>query len=257
MSENDPSGQVEDSRAKAYSQYVSTHTAPPDRKIYKSQTQWFPVLRHIPADRGLRVLDLGCGDGSLLKELLALGYKNIYGIDTSSEQIASARLRGIDCVEAADAFGFLKSGGANRWDVILLVDVLEHFSIDEAVQVFELVEFALAPDGTVIAQSPNSTSPFFGRYAYGDLTHRSVYTESSAKQLARLAGLTPVAVHAVPVAPGGGPGRAARRVAFHVVKKLYQFALSAESGPQMNAVVSQNLILEARKIQGIKDSYDT
>jgi len=249
LNQEESSPQTADLRELAYSNYVTSHLRPPGNKVYDSKITWFPVLAHVPANRNSKILDLGCGDGSLVEKLSTQGYSNVMGIDTSTEQINIAISRGLGGVEVADALDFLRKGGANQWDVILMVDVLEHFSTDEGLVLFEAVQFALSPGGTVIAQTPNSSSPFFGHYAYGDLTHRSVYNERSVKQLSHLVGLQPVAVHEVSVAPKGGISRGLRRMAFRVVKKIYQFALSAENGPQMDAIVTQNLILVAKKNQ--------
>jgi SAM-dependent methyltransferase len=44
---------------------------------------------------GERILDIGCGDGALTQRLVARGC-NVVGIDTSVEQVAAARTRGVD-----------------------------------------------------------------------------------------------------------------------------------------------------------------
>jgi SAM-dependent methyltransferase len=44
---------------------------------------------------GERILDVGCGDGALTQRLVARGC-NVVGIDTSFEQVAAARSRGVD-----------------------------------------------------------------------------------------------------------------------------------------------------------------
>jgi SAM-dependent methyltransferase len=54
-----------------------------------------PVLDLLQPRPGERILDLGCGDGILTEKLTALG-AGVVGIDTSSDMIAAARLRGID-----------------------------------------------------------------------------------------------------------------------------------------------------------------
>ncbi len=54
-----------------------------------------PLLSLIEVTPGLRVLDLGCGDGSLAVELKQLG-ANVLGVDSSPDMVASAVAAGIE-----------------------------------------------------------------------------------------------------------------------------------------------------------------
>jgi SAM-dependent methyltransferase len=65
-----------------------TCTAPPER----SDRMRDIVLAHVPADRAIRVLDLGCGTGSLLFRLAdALPQATLLGIDVSPATVLAAR----------------------------------------------------------------------------------------------------------------------------------------------------------------------
>ena len=55
-----------------------------------------PVLELLAPHAGERILDLGCGDGALSEKLVALGCE-VVGIDSSAEQVAGARARGVEC----------------------------------------------------------------------------------------------------------------------------------------------------------------
>jgi SAM-dependent methyltransferase len=54
-----------------------------------------PVLDLLRPQSGERILDLGCGDGSLTEKLVVVGAQ-VVGIDGSPEMIAAARQRGLE-----------------------------------------------------------------------------------------------------------------------------------------------------------------
>jgi trans-aconitate methyltransferase len=54
-----------------------------------------PVLDLLQPLPGERILDLGCGDGTLTEKLVATG-ADVVGVDSSKEMVAAARQRGLD-----------------------------------------------------------------------------------------------------------------------------------------------------------------
>lgn len=229
------------SRQDFYERYVSTHTG----QRAMGAAQWFPALDYLPQSRSGRVLDLGCGEGSLIREIQAMGFSSVSGIDISQEQIALAHERGTNQVQVADVFEFLPSN-PSKWSVITTVDVLEHFTPDEVSELAPLVFDALSPGGIWIAQVPNAVSPLFGNYAYGDFTHRTVFTPRSMAQITRLAGFEVEGAYPVAVAPGGGVKRVMRRLIYRGYESMVKLALAAETG-QSDLLVSQNIVFVARR----------
>lgn len=64
------------------------------------------VLTLLQARAGERILDLGCGEGTLTQRLQGFGCQ-VVGVDASPEQVAAARAKGIDAqVADAHALGF-------------------------------------------------------------------------------------------------------------------------------------------------------
>jgi 2-polyprenyl-3-methyl-5-hydroxy-6-metoxy-1,4-benzoquinol methylase len=231
-------GTAEGSEHELYAAYASHHV-----DAGRSGRPWFPVLDHIPADGPLDLLDLGCGDGALLREAARRGLGSGVGVDRSPEQVARARAAGSD-VREDDAIDFLSRAPA-AWDVITCVDLLEHLEHDAVLALAHAVAHGLRPGGAWVVQVPNAVSPFFGNYAYGDFTHRTVYTHRSLEQIARVVGLEPVAAH--PVAPPpGGVARTLRRIVWAGVSSLLKLALAAETGRSRGHIVTQNLVFVAR-----------
>lgn len=54
-----------------------------------------PLLEVLRPKAGERILDLGCGDGALTERLAAFGCE-VVGVDSSPDQVAAARARGLD-----------------------------------------------------------------------------------------------------------------------------------------------------------------
>jgi SAM-dependent methyltransferase len=80
-----------------------------------------PLLELLDVRAGMTILDLGCGDGVLAAKMAAMG-ACVTGIDSSPDQVAAARARGIDArvmdgerLEFAEAFDAVFSNAALHW----------------------------------------------------------------------------------------------------------------------------------------------
>jgi len=67
---------------------------------YQTNAAYVPALGAavfalLNPQRGERVLDLGCGEGSLTEKIVAAG-ASVVGVDASEEMVAAARARGLD-----------------------------------------------------------------------------------------------------------------------------------------------------------------
>lgn len=227
------------SEGELYAAYASQHV-----DAARTGRPRFPVLDRIGLTPPLRLLDLGCGDGALLNEAARRGLGSGVGVDRSPEQVARARAAGVD-VHEGDAVAFL-AAHRGAWDVITCVDLLEHLDHDAVLTVAHGVAAALRPGGEWVVQVPNAVSPFFGNYAYGDFTHRTVFTPRSLAQIARAVGLEPLAAHPVGP-PTGGVVRTLRRLVWGVAATLLRLALAAETGVARGHIVTQNVVFVARR----------
>jgi SAM-dependent methyltransferase len=88
--------------------------------IFKRQAQCFD--RIMKGRREARVLDIGSGDGTMLRLLTDMGYQNVCGVDLDETNARRAReLLGVK-VEARDFLTLNEKG----WDAITLWAVVEH-----------------------------------------------------------------------------------------------------------------------------------
>lgn len=137
-----------------------------------------------------RVLDIGCGDGHLLRYILAHGNTaRAFGIEPS---IACGERLG-DMLYATD----VDSGWVDKgvYDTIILSHSLEHFL--DPVAVLNKVAAALVPDGRVYISTPDIMHPgdmSSGWFQLGP-AHVNYFSEATMIRACAKAGLRAVEVH--------------------------------------------------------------
>jgi 2-polyprenyl-3-methyl-5-hydroxy-6-metoxy-1,4-benzoquinol methylase len=230
-------------RDRLYAAYASQHAGSGQddtvRLIYRRDIR--PVL---PGTRLGPVVDIGCGQGGLVRLLLADGY-DASGIDVSPEQVAMAHAAGLDLVREGDYHEILEER-PGQLGAVVATDLLEHLTKHEVLETFDCVATALMAEGVFIARVPNAGSPFGGRIRYGDFTHESSYTARSVRQLAAAGGFGSVAV--LPCPPiAHGLLSAARVALWKPISAFYQIVLAAETGVLGGHIVTQNMTFIARK----------
>jgi SAM-dependent methyltransferase len=230
-------------RERLYGAYASQHAGcgggQATSLIYRRDIR--PAL---PPPGAGSVVDIGCGQGELVRLLLADGY-DAEGIDVSPEQVAIAHAVGLDRVREGDYRGILQAR-VGQLAAVTATDLLEHLTKDEVLDTLDRVAAALAPGGVLIARVPNAVSPFGGHIRYGDFTHESWYTASSIRQLAAAASFESVTVR--PCSPiAHGLVSAARVAVWTLVSASCKIALAAETGVHRGHIVTQNLTFIARK----------
>jgi 2-polyprenyl-3-methyl-5-hydroxy-6-metoxy-1,4-benzoquinol methylase len=139
------------------------------------------ITRHLPVNKDISIVDLACGHGPLIFCLKHLGYQNVKGVDISSEQVALARSLGIEEVECLNMHDFMR-GEQQAFDVVFLMDILEHLSKEELLDSLDQVYLSLRNNGLAIIHVPNAEGIFGMRAQYGDLTHETGFTQQSIKQ---------------------------------------------------------------------------
>ena len=191
-----------------------------------------------------RVLEIGFGNGRFLAWAKAQG-ANVSGTEINEPMLARAREKGFDA-HPADLAALIASG--LRFDVVAAFDVFEHWEKQTLIDNLKHIAFLLNEGGFVVARFPNGQSPFGRVYQYGDITHQSVLSASSVRQLAQMTGFDVVRV-------GNASRVPARRDPFTVMKfrwrqlqrariekalgKLYSFGRLALD-PNLTAVLRKN-----------------
>jgi O-antigen chain-terminating methyltransferase len=104
-------------------------------------------------DQQAPVLDIGCGRGDFVDHLRELGV-NAYGIDIDKDAIALGQAANRN-VLYADAFAHLMELPANSLAAVTLIQVIEHFAVDDLYRLFGLVAEKLRPGGFVVAETIN------------------------------------------------------------------------------------------------------
>ncbi len=93
----------------------------------------------------------------------------------------------------ADALPFLRTQ-PGRFELIVAVDVFEHFTRDELIPLVPAIHAALRPGGILLVQTANGQGLFPNQVIYGDLTHLTIFTPGSLGHLLRRSGFGQLAL---------------------------------------------------------------
>jgi SAM-dependent methyltransferase len=232
---------LDDLRERLYGAYKSTHAGISD---LESQSPGFrrDIQPHLPQDHEADILDIGCGQGHYVRQLLDLGFQHTRGIDVSPEQVAEARASGLTHVSLGD---YRDSLGVDELDMVIATDFLEHLTTSEALQAMDRIRRSLRLGGSLIVRVPNAVSPFGGAIRYGDLTHENAFTPRSLRQLGAATGFSHVEIYAC-APPVHGFKSGLRAAAWWVAALAIKAALVAETGQVRGHVVTQNMVAVMR-----------
>lgn len=143
--------------------------------------RWFVAMR---VTRESRILDVGCGSGELVRDLIEAGFTNVVGIDPYAATVADAgaRIRRAWLHEMTGEF-----------DVIMLHHVLEHMPDQE--ESLRHIGRLLAPGGACLIRVPVLPNEAWTRYREHWVQldaprHLFIHTAASLASLAERVGLT-------------------------------------------------------------------
>ena len=100
------------------------------------------IQRHLPA--GSSILEIGCGEGILLKELSNRGYIT-FGVEPSLTATKRATDQGLNVIQGYFPADELRG---KKYDLILMTHVFEHLA--EPLEILKAVKVHLAPQGKLL-----------------------------------------------------------------------------------------------------------
>lgn len=204
------------------------------------------IIPLLPQDKYVSILDIGCGFGSLIYTLKKNGYTNIKGIDLSEGQVKVAHELGLHEVEKQDINSFL-SLNKNNFDVIIGLDIIEHFSKDELVSVLLLIKESLKPRGITIFRTPNADAPFASMYGSGDFTHENILNNSSAHQLFMSLGFIQIKVADSHLETSGVIKEVIRKISWFILKLSIRIIIFSTARSYKNITLTPNLLIKAER----------
>ena len=163
--------------------------------IKKKHLRWYDTEYWIPAEATIdtSVLELGCGTGEFLSYLEAKGVKRYLGVERDAKAVAVLPDNIQSKTKVADIWDYLTTAeNQTPFDHIVLLDVLEHFTIVEGAKLLAGLDPLLNKGGLIFIRVPNMGSPWGGMNQYADLTHKAAYGPNNLGQLAMATGFTAV-----------------------------------------------------------------
>ncbi len=127
----------------------------------------------------LRVLDIGCGNGSQLSLPLARDGYQLTGLDTDASSIAHAKLLSADIPNARFLCTSLESLPEETFELVILSEVLEHVSDPQ--QLLKVAVGRLKPNAVLIVTTPNG----YGEFEIDSWLFRSLRLERLVNALAK------------------------------------------------------------------------
>lgn len=239
-------------RQTLYQNYYSNHAGTTDKDKqqahFDQQKRYFvrEFRNHVPASKKLRVLDIGCGSGSLLAALLELGFTDVHGVDLSDEQVKMAAHFGVPNVVQGDAKSFLDQQ-SEGFDLIFAVDLIEHLGKDELIEFLQLVQTKLNSGGQVIFRTPNMDAPLASAFAFADFTHEVFLNKSSANQIMKSVGFSSVHVVEGIMFIESPLKELLRKITWAVTKLVLKMQLFASARTWHDVAFSPNMVIIGKK----------
>lgn len=143
----------------------------------------------LPDDHNAATLDLGCGDGRVLRFLSSKGYRVVHGVDRDAAALASiGGLAGVttECTEVNAKYLRQQRG---RFQLIILRQMIYYVERCDIVDFMMALKDALAPGGVIIVEFFNAALLSSRLTELKDPFIRTAYTEHAMRRLFAATGL--------------------------------------------------------------------
>ncbi len=217
-----------------------------NREKWRFSIEILPLVQSY--NKSSKNYDFGCGSGSLLSVLKDNGFTNLLGMDLSSEQVQLAHNLGVDCVKEQDALAYLKETN-ETYDLIFGMDIIEHFTKDELVELLSLIKQKLNPGGKAIFRTPNLDAPYATVFANGDFTHENYMNASSAQQVCLACGFHSVNVFPSSTKVQNPVKELLRKFLWGTLVFRAKLTLFATGRSTQNVLFTPNMIVVANSIK--------
>jgi len=135
----------------------------------------------------LRILEIGFGKGELLDWAREKGH-HITGIEIIPQLVELAKSRGHNAIQLSAQDLNKAPFSIHEFDVIVILDVLEHLYIPEIIDLLKSCHRFLRPQGQILTRFPNGLSPFGLVQHMKDITHITILSPDRMEQLGRVTG---------------------------------------------------------------------
>lgn len=168
---------------KSYYSYLKSIQSPVNfkRKINYLKYNFGKDLNIIP--KNSNVLEIGPGIGEFISLLNSNGIKNIVCVDNDKEVLnyLSANYKIKKTIHTNNLLSI--DTKLTKYKIIFMLQVLEHIPKDQYKKLIEMLYKHLEKNGKIIITIPNGTNFININEMYSDITHVTLFTPNSIKQL--------------------------------------------------------------------------
>ncbi|MEY3901874.1 MAG: hypothetical protein RL189_1180 [Pseudomonadota bacterium] len=226
-----------------YNRYYEADAADP-RKVAYLKRNIIPMLEDLP--REASILEIGPGRGALLRLLRSSGFQNLTAFEICTSFADDLRADGYSVCSGSSAVGFLRTLPPESIDALLLVDVLEHFPLEEGLDFLCESRRVIKPDGRIVIQTPNASGLFGINTFVADPTHATPWNE--LRLMAALRGSGFSYVNCQPMRLPASPANLVRETLRGIIFAGVRF-LTRLCGVTPVQVLTHNLVCEARPVR--------